>query len=185
MLFRSLLGAARLDPLRERYAELAAAREAVAAFDRCLRSHFAAYEAPSLSKLDELLAYAQAPLRAEMVRRGEPLQRPLAALAAVEAVPFADMPAFDTEQEDDTDYEDDPRHPVQVDRESAYSTLGDIADFLAAIEPHSPVPYLLRRAIVWGSMNTAELYQELFVQSKGQINVFELLGLVPGDSGAA
>lgn len=63
------------------------------------------------------------------------------------------------------------------DRAAAYRQLAEIADFMQRIEPHSPTPYLIRRAIQWGSMNTAELYQELFMRLGGQINIFELLGL--------
>jgi type VI secretion system protein ImpA len=168
-----LLGSVRLDALRERYDQLVAAREAVAAFDRCLRGQFAAHEAPSLGRLDELLAYAQAPLRSEVTRRGEPLRRPVAVVATAEAE--ADI----VEEAEDIDdaRADGERLPAQVDRDSAYRTLADIADFLAAIEPHSPVPYLIRRAVEWGAMNTAELYHEVFVRSNGQISVFELLGL--------
>jgi hypothetical protein len=39
------------------------------------------------------------------------------------------------------------------------------------------VPYVVQRAIAWGSLNTAELYMELFVRTGGQINIFELLGI--------
>ncbi|WP_258898281.1 hypothetical protein [Burkholderia glumae] len=44
-------------------------------------------------------------------------------------------------------------------------------------EPHSPVPYLVRRATLWGRMNTAELYQELFLRLGGQLNIFEMVGI--------
>lgn len=44
-------------------------------------------------------------------------------------------------------------------------------------DPHSPVPYLILKGIEWGNLNTAELYQELFVQYQGQLNIFEILGL--------
>ena len=62
-------------------------------------------------------------------------------------------------------------------RHQAYEQLGRIADYLARIEPHSPVPYLIRRAVSWGRFNTAELYNEIFLHNKGQIDVFELLGI--------
>lgn len=62
-------------------------------------------------------------------------------------------------------------------RKQAYAQLNAAAATLAAIEPHSPVPYLIRRAVEWGALNTAQLYDELFIQGRGQINVFELLGL--------
>ena len=64
--------------------------------------------------------------------------------------------------------------------------------FLIRIDPHSPVPYLLRRAVAWGRLNTAELYQQLFIENNGQINLFELLGIggeprrpAPQDGGAS
>lgn len=63
------------------------------------------------------------------------------------------------------------------DREMAYQVLGQVFEFLRQDDPHSPVPYLIAKAIEWGKLNTAELYQELFVQGQGQINIFELLGL--------
>jgi type VI secretion system protein ImpA len=69
-----------------------------------------------------------------------------------------------------------PSAPLDA-RKQAYAQLNAAATTLAAIEPHSPVPYLIRRAVEWGSLNTAQLYDELFIQGRGQINVFELLGL--------
>ncbi len=64
------------------------------------------------------------------------------------------------------------------DRASAYARLTEVAEYLMRTEPHSPTPYLLRRAIAWGNLNTAELYHELFVKFGGQLSIFELLGLV-------
>lgn len=46
-------------------------------------------------------------------------------------------------------------------REDAYTRLAEISEFLSQLEPHSPVPYLLQRAIAWGSMNLSELLPEL------------------------
>jgi type VI secretion system ImpA family protein len=63
------------------------------------------------------------------------------------------------------------------DRDKLYRSLARMADQLARIEPHSPVPYLIRRAVSWGRLDTAQLYSEVFVRCGGQINIFELLGL--------
>jgi type VI secretion system protein ImpA len=52
-----------------------------------------------------------------------------------------------------------------------------MAGFAMRLEPHSPVPYLIRRATEWGNLNTVELYQELFLKLGGQLNIFEMLGL--------
>ncbi len=62
-------------------------------------------------------------------------------------------------------------------RQQAYAQLAEAADYLMKIEPHSPAPYLVRKAIEWGNLSTPELYQELFVQYQGQLNIFEVLGL--------
>jgi type VI secretion system protein ImpA len=62
-------------------------------------------------------------------------------------------------------------------REMAYAKLAEAADYLMQDDPHSPVPYLIYKAIEWGNLNTAQLYQELFVDYQGQLNIFEILGL--------
>ena len=69
------------------------------------------------------------------------------------------------------------------DRNDAYAQLDAAADFLMRLEPHSPAPYLVRRAIEWGNLNTVALYQELFVRLGGQISIFELLGIEPEAKG--
>ncbi len=63
------------------------------------------------------------------------------------------------------------------DRLEAYGRLRHIAEFLAADDPHSPVPYLLMKAVEWGGLNTSELYRQLFVQQKGQLDIFDILGV--------
>ena len=62
-------------------------------------------------------------------------------------------------------------------RDQAYAQLASAAEFLMNDDPHSPVPYLVYKAIDWGQLNTAELYQELFVNFQGNLNLFELLGI--------
>jgi len=44
-------------------------------------------------------------------------------------------------------------------REQAYRILGEVADYLERTEPHSPTPYLIRRAISWGEMNFHKFLQ--------------------------
>ncbi|GLU31282.1 type VI secretion system protein TssA [Trinickia caryophylli] len=67
--------------------------------------------------------------------------------------------------------------PALATRQRAYLQLAEAADLLAQLEPHSPVPYLVRRAIEWGALNTAQLYDTLFIRGQGQLNLFELLGI--------
>ncbi len=63
------------------------------------------------------------------------------------------------------------------DRQRAYMLLGEVADYLAKDDPHSPVPYLVYKAIDWGRLSTSELYEEIFVRCGGSIHIFELLGI--------
>jgi type VI secretion system protein ImpA len=69
-------------------------------------------------------------------------------------------------------------------REEAYLRLTEIADFLARIEPHSPVPYLLRRAIAWGGMTLQELLPELLQDQAALKDVGQMLRL-NGGSGSS
>lgn len=62
-------------------------------------------------------------------------------------------------------------------RDDAYRALERIADFLERIEPHSPVPYLLRRAVKWGQMSAQELFHELYVNAPDLEQLYRLLGI--------
>lgn len=61
------------------------------------------------------------------------------------------------------------------DRADAYYLLAEAADFLARTEPHSPAPYLIRRAIAWGAMSLDELLPELVRNSTELSEIFRLL----------
>jgi len=62
-------------------------------------------------------------------------------------------------------------------RDEAYATLEALAAYLSRIEPHSPTPYLLRRAVNWGRMPLPELMAEI-IREEGDLNrLAHLLGL--------
>ena len=65
-------------------------------------------------------------------------------------------------------------------RARAYAQLAELADMLLRVDPHSPTPYLIKRAVAWGDLSTAQLYQELFVRCEGRLSIFELMGIHPG-----
>src|SRR5262249_23079279 len=67
-----------------------------------------------------------------------------------------------------------PRNSIQS-RNEAYRCLAEVAEFLSRTEPHSPVPYLLRRAIVWGSMELDQLLPELLSNEGALRDVSNLL----------
>ena len=62
-------------------------------------------------------------------------------------------------------------------RAEAYQLLAEAADFLARTEPHSPTPYLVRRAVSWGSMPFDKLLTELVSNSGELIEIARLLNL--------
>lgn len=131
-------------------------------------------DAPSLLELSELLEQIQTFLGSELHKRGVRMDK----LVSPPEVALPPMPEPATQT---------PHQPFASvdgtirDRAQAYAQLAQIGDFLMRLEPHSPVPYLVKRATEWGTLNTAELYQELFLRLSGQLNIFEMLGLPPNN----
>lgn len=64
-------------------------------------------------------------------------------------------------------------------REEAYQAIKTIADYLQRLEPHSPVPYLLQRAHVWGHTPLPELLNELISGDESARRLWRLLGVLP------
>lgn len=65
-----------------------------------------------------------------------------------------------------------------ISRDQAFHQLRDIADYFKKTEPHSPVAYLLEKAIRWGYMPLPELMAELLSNQQETIDrVFNLTGL--------
>jgi len=46
-------------------------------------------------------------------------------------------------------------------RAEAYRRLAEAAEYLLRTEPHSPTPYLVKRAVAWGSMSLYELLRQI------------------------
>lgn len=63
-------------------------------------------------------------------------------------------------------------------REEAYRQLSLIADYLARSEPHSPVPYVIRRVVEWGQQPLSELLEELLSSDAESRRVWKLLGVL-------
>ncbi|MGF1715830.1 ImpA family type VI secretion system protein [Photobacterium chitinilyticum] len=63
-------------------------------------------------------------------------------------------------------------------RDQAFHQIRDIADYFRKTEPHSPVAYLLEKAIRWGYMPLPELMTELLSNQQETIDrIFNLTGL--------
>ena len=68
-------------------------------------------------------------------------------------------------------------------REDAYHLLAQAADFLAETEPHSPTPYLVRRAISWGGMSLDEVLADMAQEAGDLTHYLRFLGLVDAGRG--
>lgn len=62
-------------------------------------------------------------------------------------------------------------------RQEAYALLSHAANYLMVSEPHSPTPYLVKRAITWGKMPLRDLLGELIEEQGDRSKVFKLLNL--------
>ena len=136
-------------------------------------------DAPSFGSLHSVIENIGLMLASELRKRGYSAQPKQPAVPDISSMPSDHLAiAAATESKAES-------APLRDgDRDSVYAALANIANTLARLEPHSPVPYLIRRAVDWGQLNTAELYQEVFVRCEGHISIFELLGLARSDGGA-
>ena len=62
-------------------------------------------------------------------------------------------------------------------RTQAYQRLAEAAEYLQRTEPHSPVPYLVKRAIAWGNMDLIQLLNELVAGGADRQGIYALLGV--------
>ena len=64
-----------------------------------------------------------------------------------------------------------------INREHAYQVLDAAARYLAEIEPHSPTPYLIRRAAQLGQMSLPQMLAEVTADAGSLDKFFSLLGV--------
>lgn len=62
-------------------------------------------------------------------------------------------------------------------REQAYAILKEVANYLERIEPHSPTPYLIHRAISWGGMNLSEVFADTLQNGKDMSLLMDILNV--------
>ncbi|HEV3470592.1 MAG TPA: type VI secretion system protein TssA [Pyrinomonadaceae bacterium] len=151
------------------YEELGGALEACAALESLLDER-CGRQAPSLYRFRESLLAVQR-LAADVLQ-----SRPGEAGGYVAAA-----------EEEEMSYAEDPEAagggvwtagPIRS-RAEAYRRLAEAADYLLRTEPHSPTPYLVRRAVEWGGMSLQEVLQQI-VRNDGEMQeINRLLRLSP------
>jgi len=108
--------------------------------DEVLRLHLRG-EAPSFYKLREKVAGIQRFARLILDERGEKQE----------------VKKLNTEKTSEARTQKKHLSGSIQSREQAYSILGEVAAYLERVEPHSPTPYLIHRAITWGGMSLSEV----------------------------
>lgn len=176
-MFQQGVAATGTDFYQQQRRTLAAALQALGVLGKTLDACFGR-SAPSLaamvSLLEQLLAFTDGELHKRGVHAVQVTTEapPAAAQAEPAAAAAAAAPAAPAVSVS-------PASPATGirDRADAYARLAELSEYLMRLEPHSPGPYLLRRAVEWGKLDTAQLYQEIFIRSNGMLSIFELLGV--------
>jgi type VI secretion system protein ImpA len=116
----------------------------------------------------------------------EPVHEQLARIRAWVAAQLADRPAApdpvlpperpDRPRAPEEPFPPRPGPPIRS-RDDAYALLAAAADYLARTEPHSPAPWLVRRAVGWGGMGLGELLTSLIGEGYDLKTLRSLLGL--------
>jgi type VI secretion system protein ImpA len=173
----------------ELVAPLASALAALDALDRSLGER-CDDQAPSLARFRDILARVKH-FAAKTVAERTGAEAAVSAPAAAGAVPVGAA-------DDGGDHMDDGAAgatimldvqpawttgatvaPIRC-RADAYGRLAEIAEYLLAIEPHSPAPYLIKRAVAWSHMPLGELLAEL-LQATGDLqSIYTLLAINQG-----
>jgi type VI secretion system protein ImpA len=144
-------------------------------------------EAPSMSRVTEILGLIDRAI-ASLLSNRQNVSSPTARKPSENAMHTdkthetrvnASEPAMmSTEFSDEVVDQNLTAGPIRS-RADAYRHLENIANYLQSIEPHSPTPYLVRRAVSWGRMPLPELMQEV-LREEGDLNrLFTVLGLKP------
>jgi type VI secretion system protein ImpA len=62
-------------------------------------------------------------------------------------------------------------------RQQALQSLGQVAAFFRQTEPHSPISYLVQRAVRWGNMPLEDLLKEVVKSPDALDHIWETLGI--------
>ena len=84
----------------------------------------------------------------------------------------AELSQDDEQQSDNNSAADDT---ICLPADQLYALLAKIAARLEEIEPKSPAPKLVRKAIEWGNMSTTELFNDL---ARNDISIAEITKLL-------
>ncbi|MFZ5936731.1 type VI secretion system protein TssA [Pseudomonas sp. HS6-2] len=166
--------------LHTRYAQIS---ECLAACQQLQATADAAFghDAPSFLALNDVLVHARQLVERLLKERGVELAQAPGASAEETAQPerpaaAGTLPAA-AQRGDNA-----PLRTVPLNREEAFTLLQGVAQFFKQTEPHSPVPYLVERAIKWGNMPLESWLNDVIKDSSVVDGIRDVLGtLQPRD----
>jgi type VI secretion system protein ImpA len=133
-----------------------------------LIEHCGSHDAPSTSKIIELL------------------EETLGAVNHIAKHKLPATPISDNLPEQQTVSESSPDQAlpgnIPGSRDEAFKQIATISDFFRRTEPHSPISYVLDRAINWGGMSLDELIGELIPDSSSRTTYNSLTGVQTNDN---
>jgi type VI secretion system protein ImpA len=161
--------------LRLKATEIAACLEGCEQLQNVIDTLFAS-EAPSFAALADILL--RTALLAERLLRERGLEPNLTRKAASSAgSDSATAPSADIVLEHGPHSSSPaPLRTTPATRDEAFTLLANTAQFFKNTEPHSPVPYLIERAIKWGNMPLEGWLNDVIKDTTVVDNIRELLG---------
>jgi type VI secretion system protein ImpA len=182
--FQSSLGAVIAKTPPAFYINLAAdvleAKEAVTDFNNCANERFGYTVAPDVSKLKDALESCYSRISIICKDRNIPLQAPPPSDADADQA-AAQGGTVPTSAES---YGSNGHAGPINSRGEALAKLREIAEFLKRAEPHSPVSYLINRAIAWSEMPFEKLLLELVTDEQARTAINTTLGIKPQEENA-
>lgn len=159
--WRAAVAEAPRDGLQEILGGIRECQEELGELVKLCEERFGSDEAPVLVGLDELLTGMREFLERTVSPggevEGEAAEGEAAAGPAVRGGPIAN-------------------------RQQALQSLAQVAAFFRQTEPHSPISYLIQRAVRWGNMPLEELLKEVVKQPDALDRIWDTLGIKPPDA---
>jgi type VI secretion system protein ImpA len=143
-------------------------------------------DSPSISKLSDAIASLRQAAQSLLKELPPPVEStPLDSTAGISPIPESASAAASANQTEGLVRTSVASGDISFnvnsiqDREQAYEALMSIAIYLQRIEPHSPTPYLIQRAIELGQLSLPDMIRDVSASAGSLDKFFELLGITP------
>ena len=150
------------------WSDVKAAQDAVEALDLAVDQRFG-HQAPSLNELKKAVEDCAALAETLLRKKRSPMPNPIADGQGV-----ADM---EHEHEGGVSLEAVSFDGAPATRAEALKRLAGVAAYFRRTEPHSPVSYLVQRAVQWGNMSLEQWLRDVINSEDELMRVKETLGL--------